>query len=118
MIEIKCAAPDVAASLCARAGVETQTVLTMTERDNLLGFVCMTLSGEEGTLSYLDAPDAALTDALLRAALNSARSAGAETAYIAHQALRLFMTNKGYLTETNPEHLQIVEFFAKSVCKA
>ena len=118
MIEIKCAAPDAAVSLCERAGVEVQTVLAMTEREHLLGFACMTLSGEEGVLSYLEAPDASLTDALLRAALNNARSAGVKTARIVCQPLRLFMTKKGYLTETAPERLEIAEFFAKSVCKA
>ena len=118
MIEIKCAAPEIATALCAQAGVEDRTVLVMTERENLLGFACMTLNGEEGTLSYLEAPDAPLTDALLRAALNSARSAGVKTAYIAYQPLRLFMAKKGYLTETAPERVEIPEFFVKSVCKA
>ncbi len=118
MIEIKCAAPDTAASLCAKAGVAKQTVLTMTEREDLLGFACMAVSGEEVTLAYLEAPDASLTDALLRAALNSARGAGAKTAHIAYRPLLLFMAAKGYLTETAPEQLEIANFFAKSVCKA
>ncbi len=117
MIEIKCVAPDIAASLCAKAGVEDQTVFVMTEREDLLGFACMALNGEEGTLSYLEAPDAPLTDALLRAALNSARTAGVRTARIACRSLRSFMTKKGYLNQTSPERLEIADFFAKSACK-
>ena len=118
MIEIKCAVPDVAAVLCERAGVGLQTVLAMTEREMLLGFVCMAQSGEEVTLSHLEAPDAALTDALLRAALNCARSAGAKAARILHKPLVLYMTQKGYLRESEPAQVEIANFFAKSACKA
>ena len=118
MIEIKCAAPDTAVLLCERVGVAEQTVLVMTEREALLGFACMMQNGEEVTLAYLEAPDTALTDALLRAALNSARSAGAKTAYISCQPLLLHMEQKGYLDELTPERVEIANFFAKSACKA
>lgn len=118
MIEIKCAAPDVTAVLCERAGVDLQTVLAMTEREALIGFVCLAQSGEEVTLSYLEAPDTALTDALLRAALNSARSAGAKTARVLHKPLVLHMIQKGYLCESEPVQVEISNFFAKSACKA
>ena len=118
MIEIKCAAPEIAAALCAQAGVEEQTVLVMTEREALLGFVCMLLNGEEVTLTYLEAPDIPLTDALLRAALNSARSAGAKTAFIGHRRLVSYMVKTGYLTGTSLMTVEISDFFAKTACKA
>lgn len=118
MIEIKCAEADTATALCARVGVAADVVLAMTERDAMLGFVCMTYSGEEVTLAHLEAPDTPLTDALLRAALNTARGAGMKTAYIACGALLLHMKQKGYFAESDPERVEIANFFAKSVCKA
>ena len=118
MIEIKCAAPDVAATLCARAGVAPQTVCVMTEREALLGFLCMTLQGEEVTLTYGEAPDLALTDALLRTALNTARHEGAVTAVISCKTLRAHMLRKGYVGDSLPMCVGIANFFAKSACNA
>ncbi len=118
MIEIKSAAPDTAAKLCADSGICADTVLEMTERDKRLGFACMTYQNDAVTLVHLQAPDSALTDALLRAALNSARSAGAKTAFIEHEAVCLHMVKKGYLTESGPFCVEIANFFAKSTCNA
>ena len=118
MIEIKSAAPDTVVVLCEQAAVAADDVLEMLERETRLGFACMTYSGEEVTLTYLNAPDAPLTDALLRAALNAARSKGAKTACIADEALIEFMQTKAYLQKTSDARLEIAGFFAKSVCKA
>ncbi len=118
MIEIKCAAAEEASALCAKVGVLADTVLVMTERETRLGFVCMSYSGEEVTLPYLEAPDAALTDALLRAGLNAARAAGAKTAHITWEPLLLHMEQKGYFADQGPERVEIANFFAKSACKA
>ncbi len=118
MIEIKCAAPDQAAELCTRVGEAAQVVLIMTEREVCLGFACMSYDGEEAVLSYLEAPDTALTDALLRAALNAARSAGMKTAQILSRPLCLHMEQKGYFSDSGSGRVEIANFFAKSVCKA
>lgn len=118
MIEIKCAAPDTAAMLCERVGVTADAVLVMTERETRLGFACVMYDGEEAVLTYLEAPDTALTDALLRAALNTARSVGMKTARIACASLSEHMIQKGYFGDSDPERVEIADFFAKSSCKA
>ncbi len=118
MIEIKCAAADAASTLCERVNAAADTVLEMTERDERLGFACMTYDGDNVTLMYLEAPDTALADALLRAALNTARAAGAKTAYIACDSLLIHMQQKGYLSDLCPTWVEIADFFAKSACKA
>ena len=113
MIEIKSAAPDTAHALCAQA----DAVLEMVERGERLGYVCMNYTDDMVFVSELHAPDAPLTDALLRAALNAARAAGAETARIDDAVLVRFMQNKGYFGKTGKTSLEITAFFEKSVCK-
>ena len=113
MIEIKSAAPDTANALCPRA----DTVLEMLERDERLGYACMRYENGDVQLMELQAPDAALTDALLRAALNTARAAGAKHALIVDAALVRFMQKKSYFGKTGETSLEIALFFEKSVCK-
>ena len=118
MIEIKCAAPDTAQSLCKQNGIIAEVVLVMTEREERLGFAFMNYDGEEAILLYLQAPDTPLTDALLRAALNTARSAGMKTAHIVCEPLLSHMMQKGYFAQSDLERVEIADFFAKSACKA
>ncbi len=118
MIEIKCAAPETAKALCEQLGSEANLVLEMTERGVTLGTICLMLSGEEGTLLHLQAPDLSLTDALLRAGLNAVRAKGAKYAVVCDPKTAMFMQNKGYIRDLCDTRLEIADFFAKSVCKA
>lgn len=118
MIEIKCAAVETAKTLCASQGLAEAFVLEMTERDTRLGWCAATSEGEESTLLFLTAPDASLTDALLRAMLNALRADGAKTATIADETLQCFMQRKGYFSDSEKQAVKIADFFSKSTCKA
>lgn len=117
MIEIKCAAAETAAMLCAAEGVSANKVLEMTERNERLGWCAAVTDGEEATVLCLRAPDTALTDALLRALLNALRADGVKTAHIAEEALGLFMQRRDYFSDSAERGIKIADFFAKSTCK-
>ncbi|MBQ3093992.1 MAG: hypothetical protein IJC52_02370 [Clostridia bacterium] len=116
MIEIKNAAVERAMIYAERYGV-ADMVLEMIERGEVLGVACLTLCEGETTLVHLHAPDAPLTDALLRAALNAARAKGAKTAYSTCENVTRHMLAKGYISDFEHPFLEIAEFFSKSACK-
>lgn len=118
MIEIRCAAAEIARQLCEEHGVSATHVWEMIERENRLGWAAATATGEEATLSFLKACEAPLVDALLRAVLNALRAQGVHTAHITDGALVRFMTQKGYFAKTAEQTVEIAEFFSKSACKA
>lgn len=116
MIEIKNAAVERGRAYAECYGA-SDMVLEMTERDEVLGVVCMTLCNDDVTLTHLHAPDVPLTDALLRAALNAARAKGAKTARSTCELLTKHMQRKGYIPDFECPFLEIAEFFSKSACK-
>lgn len=117
MIEIKNAASDRAAAYATFCGVQADCVMEMTERGESLGFSCFDVNDGVARLVWLEAPDTALVDALLRATLNNARAMGAETALIAHDSLQNHMKNKGYFDSEQEMQVKIADFFSKTACK-
>lgn len=118
MIEIKCVAADTAWELCASQQLSATLVLEMTERGKRLGWCAAAADGEKARVLFLCAPDAALTDALLRALLNTLRANGVAVASIVDEALALFMVHKGYFSALQEKTIKIADFFANSTCKA
>ncbi len=118
MIEIKCAAVETAKTLCKEHGVTAAThVLEMIEREIRLGWCAAQTNGEKASVLFLQATEALLTDALLRALLNTLRANGVRTAHITDETLARFMVSKGYFSEAEEKMVQIADFFAKSTCK-
>ncbi len=116
MIEIKCAA-DNAAPLCEACGVQAMCGWEMTERGERLGFSLVQADGDRASVVWLEAPDAALTDALLRATLNALLAQGVKRAILDEPSVRDFAVKKGYLGAGGPFELEIRDFFSKSSCK-
>ena len=117
MIEIKNAALERGETHTAMYGA-ADAVLEMTEQGEVLGVACLTLSGDTVAVTHLHAPDVPLTDALLRAALNTARAKGAKTARSSCAILTKYMLDKGYIADFEHPFLEIAEFFSKSACKS
>ena len=117
MIEIKCVDEQRALSVCERLRVPCGDVFEMTDRGQVIAAAVAVRQEETVSLAFLEAPDASLTDALLRAVLNAAQTKGAQTAQIEPLALREYAVKRKYLTNTDEKTLNIADFFAKSVCK-
>jgi len=117
MIEIKCVDEQTAQSVCQQLQLPCGDVFEMTDRDTVLGTAVATRDGEETCLLYMDAPDAPLTDALLRAVLNAERATGAKTAKIMSLSLYEHMIKKKYAVDSTLKTVNIADFFAKSACK-
>ena len=117
MIEIKCAA-DNAPLFAARCGAAADTAWEMTERGNTLGF-SLAIYEEDGSasLTWLEAPDAPLTDALFRATLNALSAQGVRQVRLKNEALCAFAVKKGYVADGGLVCIEIREFFSKSACK-
>ncbi len=116
MIEIKSAAADALARYRDQFAA-IDAAWEMTERGNLLGFSCVKRGEEAASILCLSAPDASLTDALLRATLNALRAQGILAAVIADENLKNHAISKGYIAPFEDCCLKIDEFFSKSVCK-
>lgn len=116
MIAIKNIDDRCAEAICDRLSLPRCDVLQMCDGERLLGTCCVHKDGKEATVHYLDAPDAALTDALLRAALNFAMANGAVSAHVVPETLRNDMLKKGYFTESTDSVIKIADFFAKRCC--
>ena len=116
MIEIKSAAADALANYQDQ-NAAIDAVWEMTERGNRLGFSCVKRGEEAARIVCLSAPDAPLTDALLRATLNALRAQGIAAAVIDDEDLKKYAISKGYLASFEDTCLKIDEFFSKSVCK-
>ncbi len=116
MIEIKCAA-DNTASLAARCGVAADTAFVMTEREELLGCSLVKYDGvAAATIVWLDAPDMALSDALLRATLNALLVQRVERAALEAASARALAIKKGYFSANDDFELKIRDFFSKTAC--
>lgn len=116
MIEIKSAAAD-AVVIYQEQGIEADAVWEMTERGSRLGFSCVIREEECARITCLQAPDASLTDALLRATLNALRAEGIRRAVIEDELLKNHVVSRGYAASFDDMCLEIDEFFSKSVCK-
>ncbi len=116
MIAIKNADEQTSMALCERLSLPLCLVLEMTDRDQTLGLACAEFRGEEALVHYLEAPEGALTDALLRATLNAVRAEGMKTARILHGGLHNHMLRKGYFGESSRTDIKIADFFAKTCC--
>ena len=116
MIEIKSVAAD-AAVMYEESGIATDAAWEMTERGNRLGFSCVKREEDVARITSLQAPDAPLTDALLRATLNALRAQGIKSAVIEDEQLKKHALSKGYVASFEEMYLEIDEFFSKSVCK-
>ena len=117
MIEIKCAA-DKAREFGDRCSVTADTAWEMTERGDTLGFSLVRYEGEEtALLMWLEAPDASLADALLRATLNALSAQGIKRACLKSEVLCSFAAQKGYVAADGSFCIEIRDFFSKSACK-
>ncbi len=116
MIAIKNADKQTALQLCEQMSLPPCMVLEMTDRGQALGYACAVCDGEEATVHCLEAPEGALTDALLRAVLNALRSDGAKTAKIVADNLQKHMIQKGYFVDSLGFDIEIADFFAKTCC--
>lgn len=116
MIAIEVADERQCAALCRRTGFTGDTALLMTQGKAVIGEALCRLKNSRVEVVYLHAPDASLTDALLRAALNASMERGALTAALLCDELFSFACSKGYCRESDPPELQIADFFEKTPC--
>ena len=104
-------------NLCAQAGVkEPVSALVMRDGEARIGHILYRVTGTECVLLCGQAPEPVLMEGLVRAALNAALSAGAETAVCREESLFPLLSRLRFVKTDNCFRVLIREFFNHSCC--